>query len=44
MIIDQSFADLLHLFPSQELHFVEINVSNQEVIDHENDILQSVFV
>ena len=44
MIIDQSFADLLHLFPLQEFHFVEINVSNQEVIDHENDILQSVFV
>lgn len=42
--VDQSFADLLHLFPSQEFHFVEINVPNQEVIQHESDILQSVFV
>ena len=42
--IVRSFADIQQLYPEQQFRFVEINVANEEVIQHEHEILNLVSV
>lgn len=42
--IVRSFADIQQLYPKQQFRFVEINVANEEVIQHEHEILDLVSV
>ena len=36
--------DIKHLYPEQQFRFVEINVTNEEVIQHEHEVLDLVSV
>ena len=42
--IVRSFADIQQLYPEQQFRFVEINVANEEVMQHEHEILDFVSV